>query len=128
AVARIAKPAVASRLTPLIEAGLVARCGPTDLEAGFAAAGRSQYREIRNARAAWPVAPIHQAIFERAIHVQDELAEVSQHRGVAIADLIIAAAAEAAGLVVLHYDADFETIAQVTGQQVEWVAPAGSAD
>ncbi|MGI8425961.1 MAG: PIN domain-containing protein [Actinomycetota bacterium] len=128
AVARIAKPAVGPRLVPLIEAGLVARCGPTDLEAGYAAAGRSAYRQIRAARAGWPVAPIDQAILERAIHVQDELAERSQHRGVAIADLIIAAAAEAADLVVLHYDADFETVSDITGQQVEWVAPAGSAD
>jgi hypothetical protein len=27
---------------------------------------------------------------------------------------------------VLHYDADFDTIAAVTRQQMEWVAPKGS--
>jgi hypothetical protein len=27
---------------------------------------------------------------------------------------------------VLHYDADFERIAAITGQAVEWVVPAGS--
>jgi len=27
---------------------------------------------------------------------------------------------------VLHYDADFELIAEVTGQPVEWVVPRGS--
>jgi predicted nucleic acid-binding protein len=43
-------------------------------------------------------------------------------------DLIIAAAAEAAGLTVLHYDHDFEHIASVTGQPTEWVSPAGSLD
>jgi predicted nucleic acid-binding protein len=41
---------------------------------------------------------------------------------------LIAAAAEADGLVLLHYDADFDSIAGVTGQRCEWVAPAGSID
>ena len=31
---------------------------------------------------------------------------------------------EAAGLVVLHYDHDFDLIASVTGQPVEWIATA----
>ena len=35
---------------------------------------------------------------------------------------MIAAAAEAAGLVVLHYDDDYDRIARVTLQPVEWVA------
>jgi predicted nucleic acid-binding protein len=43
-----------------------------------------------------------------------------------VADLMIAAAAEAAGLVVLHYDHDFDLIAKVTGQPVEWIVPAGT--
>jgi predicted nucleic acid-binding protein len=54
------------------------------------------------------------------------LAVRSRHRGAKIADLLIAAAAEAAGLVVLHYDRDFELIAEVTGQPVEWVVAAGA--
>lgn len=37
-----------------------------------------------------------------------------------------AAAAEAAGLVVFHYDRDFDFIATVTGQRTEWVLPAGA--
>lgn len=36
-----------------------------------------------------------------------------------IPDLIIAAAAELAGLTVLHLDKDFELIADVTGQPLE---------
>jgi hypothetical protein len=41
------------------------------------------------------------------------------HRGPAVPDLLVAAAAERAGLTVLHVDRDFETIAEVTGQPVE---------
>ena len=43
-------------------------------------------------------------------------------------DLLIAAAAEANDLAILHYDADFDRIAAVTGQPVAWVIPSGSVD
>jgi predicted nucleic acid-binding protein len=81
---------------------------------------------MRAARAAWPQAVMDQAVLDRAVDVQDALAVRSLHRGAKIADLLIAAAAEAAGLVVLHYDRDFELIAEVTGQPVEWVVAAGA--
>lgn len=128
AVARLSKPAVSKRLVPLIEAGLVARCTPTDLEAGFGARSRAECRRHREARAAWPVAPIDQAVLDRAQDVQDALADRGRHRGAAIADLIIASAAEAARLTVLHYDSDFDLIATVTRQPTEWIVPAGSGD
>ncbi|WP_069601520.1 PIN domain-containing protein [Mycobacterium kyorinense] len=41
-------------------------------------------------------------------------------------DLIIAATAELHGATVLHYDADYDRIAAVTGQATEWVATKGS--
>ena len=128
ALARIAKPLVASRLAPLIEAGLVARCTPTDLEAGYSARSATDYQRIRAARSAWPLARIDQHVLDRASEVQARLAARSQHRGAALADLIIAAAAEAADLVVLHYDTDFDLISDVTGQRTEWVVPAGTVD
>ncbi len=43
-------------------------------------------------------------------------------------DLLIAAAAEARGLTVLHFDADFDRIAAITGQSSQWILPAGSID
>jgi predicted nucleic acid-binding protein len=64
-------------------------------------------------------------IFKRAIAVQGELARRGQHR-LPIPDLVIAAAAEAEGLTVLHYDSDFDRIAAVTRQPVEWVVPKGT--
>jgi predicted nucleic acid-binding protein len=128
ALARMTKPTVEPRLMPLIEAGLVARCSPTDLEAGYSAKSGLDYLRIRAARSAWPSVPINQDVLDRASDVQGLLADRSQHRGAAIAELIIAAAAEAADLVVLHYDADFDLIAAVTGQPTEWVVPAGLAD
>jgi hypothetical protein len=42
------------------------------------------------------------------------------------ADLLIAAAAEAGGIPVLHYDEDYDRIAAITGQEVRWLASRGS--
>ena len=126
ALARIARPEVAVRLEPLLESGLVARCTPTDLEAGFSSTSPATHRAMREARSAWPLVAMNQPALDRAVAVQDMLADRSQQRGAKIADLLIAAAAEAAGLVVLHYDHDFDLIAKVTGQPTEWIVPPGA--
>ena len=70
--------------------------------------------------------PCDDGALDRAIEVQGELARPGQHRAVGIEDLVIAAAAELAGLSVLHYDQDFDRIGEVTGQPMEWVVPRGT--
>jgi predicted nucleic acid-binding protein len=62
----------------------------------------------------------------RAMEVHRMHAERSQHRNFRLPDLIIAATAEEHGATVLHYDADYDRVAAVTGQPVEWVAARGS--
>lgn len=124
ALARIANPEVRARLEPLLESGLVARCTPTDLEAGYASPGPAADRAMRHLRSTWPLVAMDRTVLDRAVEVQDGLADRSQQPGAKSADLLIAA--EAAGLVVLHYDHDFELIANVTGQAIEWIVPAGS--
>jgi predicted nucleic acid-binding protein len=47
-------------------------------------------------------------------------------RSVGLPDLLIAAVAERERVTVLHYDADYEIIAKVTGQAIRWVVPRGS--
>ena len=42
------------------------------------------------------------------------------------ADLLIAAAAEAAGVPVLHYDGDFDLITEASGIDTRWVRPRGT--
>ncbi len=126
ALARLTHPAVTPRLAPLLESGLVARCTPTDLEAGYSSPSPDAHRAMRQFRTAWPQVDMSKPVLDRAVEVQDELADRSQQRGAKIADLLIAAAAEAAGLVVLHYDHDFDLIATVTSQPVEWILPAGT--
>ena len=126
ALARRGQAIVAVRLAPLLESGLVARCTPTDLEAGFSSTSPASHRAMRQERSAWPFVEMTQQTLDRAVAVQDALAEQSQQRGAKIADLLIAAAAEGAGLIVLHYDDDFDLIAEITGQPTEWIVPAGT--
>jgi predicted nucleic acid-binding protein len=63
----------------------------------------------------------------RARQVQRLLASRSQ-RGRKVPELLIAAAAEKAELILLHYDTDFDLIAKVTGQPCQWVVPGGTVD
>src|SRR5947207_7815684 len=70
-------------------------------------------------------APVTPDVMSTAVELQHALARRGQHR-VPIPDLIISAAALLAGLVVLHYDADFERIAAAGGAAHEWVVAPGS--
>ena len=56
------------------------------------------------------------------------LAGRGQHRAPSIPELIIAAAAELAGLTVLHLDKDFDLIAEITGQPMERLNTHQTAD
>ena len=126
ALARIQHPAVEGRLAPIIESGDAATCSIIDLEVLYSTRNRKEHSRVRARRAlAYRKVELTEAVFDRAIGVQELLAGRGRHR-LPIPDLIIAAAAEAARMPVLHYDADFDTIATVTGQDVEWVVPRGS--
>lgn len=82
-------------------------------------------RTRQRRRLAYTRVALSEEVFERALDVQGELSRSGRHR-VPIPDLLVAAAAEKEGLTVLHYDSDYDTIAGVTGQPVEWVVPRGS--
>lgn len=51
--------------------------------------------------------------------VQLRLADLGHPRAPSVPDLIVAATAELARLTVVHFDQDFEVIAEATGQPVE---------
>ena len=63
----------------------------------------------------------------RAREVQRELMSRGNHRAVAVPDLIVAAVAEVEGLTVLHHDGNFDLIAAITGQPMEWIVPPHGA-
>jgi predicted nucleic acid-binding protein len=45
---------------------------------------------------------------------------------VSLPDLLLAAVAERRGVTLLHYDADFDLVAEITGQAARWIVPRGS--
>lgn len=125
--ARLGAAPVAERCLPLIRAGLIATCTIVDLEVLYSARSPSSYAATRQERdLALELLAIDQPTLDRAVEVQAALAAGGEHRGASLPDLVIAAAAERAQVTVLHYDADFDLIASVTGQPVEWVAPRGT--
>jgi predicted nucleic acid-binding protein len=124
---RLARPDVRTAIQPGVERGELARAGISDLEVGYSARSASEWDRLAGALELFDLVETTTDHVRRARQVQRLLAAKHQ-RGRKVADLLIAAAAEAEGLIVLHYDADFDRIAAVTGQRSEWVVPAGSID
>lgn len=109
------------------ERGELGRAGISDLEIGYSARNAAEWDRLEEGLCAFELVEATAEHVRRAKQVQRMLADKHQ-RGRKVPDLLIAAAAESRGLTVLHYDADFDRIAAVTGQSCEWVVPAGSVD
>lgn len=103
-------------------------CDQVRLEILWSARSASDYGALVEELSALRPIETTALTFERALQVQQALAHTGglHHRSVKIADLLIAAAAEAADATVLHYDADYDRIAEITRQPVQWIAPRGS--
>jgi predicted nucleic acid-binding protein len=126
-ISRLAEPSVRAVVDPLTEAGQLGRARITDLEVGYGSRNAREWDKDMEALSVFKPVETTADHVQRARQVQRLLASRSQ-RGRKIPDLLIAAAAEEAELIVLHYDADFDLIAKATGQRCQWVVPAGSID
>jgi predicted nucleic acid-binding protein len=104
-----------------IERGLVRIATVTLLEVGYSARDPEDLRTGLHEPpvASMPVEHATPAAEDRAVEVLTLLADRGHHRAPSVPDLLIAAVAERAGLVVLHQDKDFDVIAYVTGQPTE---------
>ena len=123
---RLQRSEVRSRLDELPGESL-ARCVVTDLELGHSSRNEREWDVVQSMLDGFEAVDISSAVVRRAKEVQRVLSAQGL-RGRKVPDLLIAAAAEIEGMVVLHYDRDFEIIAGVTGQGHEWILPAGSID
>lgn len=125
---RATHPDVAAAWDSHLTADSLAICAPVRLEILYSARSAGDYDQLAAELAALHQLPCGAAQFERALDVQQELAHRGglHHRSVKIPDLLIAASAEAAGATVWHYDEDYDRIAELTGQSMEWIAPRGS--
>jgi predicted nucleic acid-binding protein len=124
---RLGDPNVRAMVEPLAQAGRVARPAICDLEIGYSARNAQEWDRLMAALGSFDLVDTTTQHVTRSLQVQRLLASRSQ-RGRKIPDLLVAAAAEALNLIVLHYDADFDLISAVTEQQCQWVVAAGSID
>ncbi len=106
----------------------IATCPMVRLELLRTSRDHADFVTMRDKLDALRDVPMGDRVWRRAIDVLEQLAEAGplHHRRVALPDLLIAAAAELAEVPVVHYDRDFELIAEVTGQPVRAIAPLGS--
>lgn len=105
---RIQRGTVRIATVTLLEVGYSAR-DATDLDAGL----RGPPVGSMPVEYATPTAE------DRAVHVLTLLADRGHHRAPSVPDVIVAAIAESARLILLHNDKDFELIADITGQPVQ---------
>ena len=127
ALARLRFPEVSAVLSPLILAGDVATCGIIELEILYSARSLSDLTSTRATRAiAFKQVGMTRADFDRAADLMVELARRGLHRAVGIPDLLIAAVAEREQLILLHYDSDYDFVAGITSQPIQWVVPRGT--
>ena len=124
---RLRHDEVRGAIEPLADRGELGRPSICDLEVGYSARNGAEWDELLTALDAFARVETSAAHVARALQVQRLLAERSK-RGRKIPDLLVAAAAEELSVSVLHYDADFDLIAEVTGQASQWVVPAGTID
>ena len=108
--------------------GAVSTCAMVRLELLYSARNADDFADLSAELGALPDLPIDRPQWDRAIEVYARLAQQGglHHRAVKHPDLLIAAAAEAAGAEILHYDEDYDRIAAITGQRAQWLAPRGS--
>jgi hypothetical protein len=127
ALARLHHPPVAAVLGPWIEAGLVATCGVIEFELGWATRTGAEFSRLRADRDhGYEWLATHDEDWRRALDVQGTLWRAGKVRTVGFPDLLVAAVAEREQVTIVHYDSDYELIADVTGQPVRWVVSRGT--
>lgn len=119
-------PELAKWFNAAVEAGLVLVCDLVVLELTRLAPNERRAREVADRLAAFEAVPMSAALWSRARETQLALARNGDHRRVPPADLMLAAAAEAAEVALVHYDRDYERIAAVSSLRHKWLVPDGT--
>jgi predicted nucleic acid-binding protein len=110
-----------------LESGRIATCLPFILEAGYSARTGREHDQLLAELLSLPHYRFDAAAEDRALDAQAQLARVGHHRLPPV-DLLIAALADRHGLGILHYDHDYDLIAEKTdlGFDSVWLADRGT--
>lgn len=118
---------VKARLDPLLRRGLISICDATEYEMLFTARDHAEREQLKSVMIpAFPWVPMGDNVFADVLDLQQRLTQHGKHRCASMVDAMLAVVAAREGLTILHYDRDFATIAEVTGQPVEWVVEPGT--
>lgn len=111
-----------------VRRGRLGICDVVRFELLYSARNESELTAAAARLAVLPDLDIGKSEWTRALSVYRRLARQggAHHRSVGYPDLLIAAAAEARDATILHYDEDFDRIAEITGQPTRWIVPRGS--
>jgi hypothetical protein len=123
-----ARPEIHDWFAAAVESGEIACCDMIALELLHSARNPRDFGLIEMGLAALPWIEPHASDWKRAREVYRRLGSRpgQAQRSVKHADVLIAAAAERAGLTLAHYDSDYDVIASITRQPTRWVAERGS--
>ena len=110
-----------------LNARQIVTCSVVTLELIYSARNREELENFDATQATLRNIPMTDSIHRAALTAIRELARrgAGCHR-VPVADVLIAAAAQEAGVGVLHYDRHFDRLAEVLHFHSVWLAPAGS--
>ena len=116
-----------TEIADALEAGRIATCLPFLLEAGYPARNSRAHNDVLTELLSLPRYSIDDNVEERALDAQRQLARAGHHRLPPV-DLLIAALAAHHGLGILHYDTDYDILAEKTELQFDsvWLAPRGT--
>lgn len=95
------------------------------LELLYSTRSRTDYDARRSQMESLPWLHLDESVAAQALDLQGRLAARGQHRR-PIPDLLIAATALVHDATVLHYDHDFDLIAEVSGLDARWIIPPGT--
>lgn len=117
-----------NEIADMVESGDIAVCAPFLLEAGWSARDAADHDQLLADLRRLPYLAIDADIEQAALAAQADLARRGHHRSASPSDLLIAACAHANGAGVLHYERDYDRLAQLTSLRFEsrWLAPPGA--
>ncbi|MFD4142984.1 PIN domain nuclease [Streptomyces sp. NPDC058572] len=108
------QPEVRLAWTPVVESGLVRICEPTRAEFLYSATSPAHRDDLEGRLSEmFPLAGVPRGAWSWVDTAQYKLTQKSQHRSAGPLDLLLCATAVHHGLVVLHRDSDFATVARV---------------
>ena len=124
---RTSEPGVDELWLAAVEAEQIRTCTMVTMELLFAARDASEVAEVERMEAGLRQVPVTASVQRAAVGAVRELSQrgAGAHR-VTPPDILIAAAAQEAGVGVLHYDRHYDRLADILNFDSVWIAPPGS--